>query len=245
MSTATPADQLRLLDVQAQESRRRHLSRQRQEALADPGLAAAAAAVAEAEAAESAARTAREEADAAVEALEQQGAQVSARIAKDEAQLIAGQAGAGTLQGLQREIESLTAKSAELDDLELEAMDAAEAAATVQQEAESATATARAAQSAVKERVAGVVAALDDELAAVAQARSVAADGIPAELLALYEGTLAKRGVGAARLFHGTSEGSGMALAPGDLAEIKRAAPEAVVFCPDSGVILVRDPEWA
>jgi predicted nucleic acid-binding Zn-ribbon protein len=64
-------------------------------------------------------------------------------------------------------------------------------------------------------------------------------------MLAIYEKTLAKRGVGAARLFHGTSEGSGMQLSPGDLAEIKGASEDEIVFCPDSGCILVRSAEWA
>ncbi|MDN6300811.1 MAG: DNA-binding protein, partial [Micrococcaceae bacterium] len=30
----------------------------------------------------------------------------------------------------------------------------------------------------------------------------------------------------------------------GDLAEIRAAAEDDVVSCPDSGVILVRSPEW-
>ena len=71
------------------------------------------------------------------------------------------------------------------------------------------------------------------------------AAGLDAGMLAVYEKTLAKRGVGAARLFHGTSEGSGMQLSPGDLAEIKAAAEDDIVFCPDSGCILVRSAEWA
>ena len=64
------------------------------------------------------------------------------------------------------------------------------------------------------------------------------------ELLAIYERSLAKYGVGAARLFHGKSEGSGMHLSAGDLVDIKKAAPETIVFCPDSGAILVRSEEW-
>ena len=64
-------------------------------------------------------------------------------------------------------------------------------------------------------------------------------------LLAVYEKTLAKHGIGAARLFHGTSEGSGMQLSPGDLADIRKAAEDDIVFCPDSGCILVRSEEWS
>ena len=69
--------------------------------------------------------------------------------------------------------------------------------------------------------------------------------GLDAGMVAVYDKTLAKRGVGAARLFHGTSEASGMKLSPGDLADIKSAAADDLVFCPDSGAILVRSDEWA
>jgi predicted nucleic acid-binding Zn-ribbon protein len=36
-----------------------------------------------------------------------------------------------------------------------------------------------------------------------------------------------------------------MALSPGDLAAIRAAAEDEIVFCPDSGCILVRSPEWS
>jgi len=73
---------------------------------------------------------------------------------------------------------------------------------------------------------------------------SAFAEALDAGMLAVYEKTIARRGVGAARLFHGKSEGSGMMLSPGDLAEVKAAADDDIVFCPDSGCILVRSAEW-
>jgi len=245
MVTAAPHEQLKLLAVQVHESRLRHLARLRTEAVADAALKAAVAAVASARSGLADAEAAREAADAAVEELETQGSQVAARIAKDEAQLLAGQAGAGTLQGLQREIESLTQKRSELDDAELEAMDAAEAATAAAGVAAGALAGAESAEAEERARVRALVAELDAEKEAESAARTQAAAGVPADLLAFYEATLQRRGVGAARLFHGVSEGSGLALSPGDLADIKRQAEDAVVLCPDSGVILVRSPEWS
>lgn len=244
MTTAAPADQRRLLDVQAHESRLRALTRQKLEAQRDPELAATAALVAQRSTEEHDAAALRLEADAAVAALEQQSVQIQARMKKDEAQLISGQSGTNTLQGLQREIEALTLKQSEVDDAEMEAMEAAEAAAEVHATATAATGESKAAQDAVKARVLATVAELEAELEQVRGLRAAAAEGIPADLLAVFETTLAKRGAGVARLFHGTSEGSGLALAAGDLAEIKRTPADLVVFCPDSGVILVRDPEW-
>lgn len=245
MSTANPTDQHRLLAVQAHESRLRALSRQRAEVLDDAELASAKAPLTRAEAEGTVAQQARVEADAAVQALEEQGAGVRARIAKDEAALVAGNAGAGTLQGLQREIESLNAKASELEDTELEALDAAEAAAGAVETTVAAISAARAAVDAARAAVDARVSEIDAELLAERAARAEEAAQVEPGLLEVYERTLAKYGTGAARLFHGTSEGSGMALSPGDLAEIKRAPAEQVVFCPDSGVILVRDPEWA
>jgi uncharacterized protein len=244
MVTAAPEEQLKLLAVQQHASRLRQLARQRAEAAQDPALAAAAQALADARAVAAEAEARRGEADAAVEALETQAATVAARIAKDEAQLIAGQAGAGTLQGLQREIESLSAKASELEDAEIEALDAAEAAAGEQAGADAAVAAAEAANEAVRSDVRERIAGLDAEAASAQADRDAAAALVQADLLALFEATLQRRGAGAARLFHGTSEGSGLSLAPVELAEIKRAAPDAVVLCPDSGVILVRHPDW-
>jgi predicted nucleic acid-binding Zn-ribbon protein len=79
----------------------------------------------------------------------------------------------------------------------------------------------------------------------VAEARAAFVDGLDRGMVEVYEKTLARRGVGAARLFHGKSEGSGMMLSPGDLADVKAAAEDDIVFCPDSGCILVRSPEWS
>jgi predicted nucleic acid-binding Zn-ribbon protein len=90
----------------------------------------------------------------------------------------------------------------------------------------------------------GQIGEVEAEKQAVQAQRVELAASFDAGLLGLYERTLAKRGVGAARLFHGTSEGSGMQLSPGDLADIRKAAEDEIVFCPDSGCILVRSPEW-
>ena len=83
----------------------------------------------------------------------------------------------------------------------------------------------------------GIRAELDEALAEVAAEATIVrgkraefAEGLDAGMLAIYEKTLAKRGVGAARLFHGTSEASGMKLSPGDLAEIKAASDDDIVF---------------
>ena len=158
------------------------------------------------------------------------------------------------LQGLDAKLKSLAnrrrslendPRSKDLEDIELEVMERLDSLRARQ-----------AAQQGIVDDIQGsfgtIRAELDAELAEVeAEAsglrtrRAEFAAGLDAGLLAVYEKTLAKRGVGAARLFHGTSEASGMKLSPGDLAEIKAAAADDIVFCPDSGAILVRSEEWA
>lgn len=244
MSTASPADQKLLLDVQAKESALRALLRRRAEVIADPRLPEARKVEAEAVAARDEAVAAREAADAAVSELEAKIAAVDAHVAKDERALLAGQAGSGTLQGLQREIENLGIRKGELEEAELEAMEEAEAAVAAAERAESAAAKATAATAELLAGLRVSLAQVDGEIGEAKAARAAAAAPVPAGLLSLYESTLERRGIGAARLFHGVSEGSGMALSPGDLAEIRRAAEDSVVLCPESGVILVRDPDW-
>ncbi|MGO1319770.1 MAG: CT398-like coiled coil hairpin domain-containing protein, partial [Galactobacter sp.] len=114
MITASPEHQRLLLNVQAHVSAANVIARQRREALQDPVLLAARESVDAARARVDATQSARRDADAEVQRLEDQAAKVAERIKGNEAKLMSGQSGASTLQGLQREIESLTATAAEL-----------------------------------------------------------------------------------------------------------------------------------
>ncbi|MGO3152256.1 MAG: zinc ribbon domain-containing protein [Galactobacter sp.] len=241
MITASPEQQRLLLELQAHVSAGNLLSRQRREALEDPELLSAREVV-------DAARLRRDEtaadqrtADAEVQRLEDQAAKVAERIKGNEAKLMSGQAGASTLQGLQREIESLTATAAELEDEELSALDSAESAATDVEAAESALAYATDQLTKVQAEVDARVAELDGRAAEESAARASVAAGVPEDLLADFEDRLSRHGVGVAKLVGSVSGGSGMALSPGDLAQIRAAAEDEVVYCPDSGVILIRE----
>lgn len=244
MAKASPAEQLLLLDLQALDSQIVKIDRAVKELATDPEIAAAEAAVAEAE---SVRREIAGESAAAQQALtdaERQVEKVQARIEKDRAQIDAGRGTARDMMALQHEIDSLTQKRGELEGVELELMEAAEEVAS-RLEGATASADGTAAQLAQLERARnGRGEELAGERRALVAQRAELAGRVDAALLALYEKRLAQRGVGAARLFHGTSEGSGMQLAAGDLAEIRGAAEDDVVFCPDSGAILVRSAEW-
>jgi predicted nucleic acid-binding Zn-ribbon protein len=148
------------------------------------------------------------------------------------------------LMALQSDIESLTKRRGELEDVELEAMETLEDATARQGAQQALVAQMQSVLDGVVAEIREKLGALRMERDATAGERAELAATFDPALLAIYDRTLTKYGVGAARLFHGTSEGSGMQLSPGDLADIKNAAADDVVFCPDSGAILVRSAEW-
>ncbi len=84
-------------------------------------------------------------------------------------------------------------------------------------------------------------AVVDGELARVGTERSVAATGVPGDLLARYDRLRAHHGgIGAARLVDGSCTGCHLALSPRDLDDVRRAPEDAVLACEACGRILVR-----
>ncbi|SDI93135.1 hypothetical protein SAMN04488693_13512 [Arthrobacter subterraneus] len=244
MAKAPQAEQLRLLDLQAKDSKLNQLQRQAATVRANPELAALAAQVAAAESELVTAATNLGDAERDLKRAEDDVQSVVTRLERDEQRLNSGTGSSKDLTALQSEVASLTRRRSDLEDIELEVMERVETARTARDDArkrsDSVQARLRELENARDEELAGI----DAERAQVQAARDELAASFEPALLAIYEKTLAKRGVGAARLFHGRSEGSGMQLSPGDLADISRAAEDDVVFCPDSGCILVRSAEW-
>lgn len=244
MAKAAPAEQLRLLELQALDAKIKQLNHRAKILREDPRLSDLQAGLAVAqsdlvlrstEVADTQRELTRSETD--VE-------QVATRIARDEAKLNSGTGLSKDLVALQHDLASLAKRRSDLEDIELEVMERLEAATARQ-----------AKQQGVVDDILGSLAGIRDELDAqlaevaaeregVLKDRQALAESFEEGLLAIYERTLSKRGIGAARLFHGTSEGSGMQLSPGDLADIRKAGADDIVFCPDSGCILVRDGEW-
>lgn len=244
MAKASSAEQLRLLELQALDSRINKL-RSRARSVSDDsaiaGLqsrraAAASRVVAAAtEVADIERELARAEADVA---------SVVSRLERDRQHLDSGKGGSKELTALQSEIESLQRRRSALEDVELEVMERLEAAKSTEADLRGAAQALDAELAALEEKRDAELAEIETERADVVTQRAELADTFDAGLLAVYEKTLSRHGIGAARLFNGTSEGSGMQLSPGDLAEIRKAAEDDIVFCPDSGCILVRSAEW-
>ncbi|MHA7264746.1 zinc ribbon domain-containing protein [Arthrobacter sp. TMN-37] len=244
MAKAPPEEQLRLLDLQALDSRLNQLQRQAAVVLNNPGIAALQAKVATVDGELVKATTELADLEREFTRAEDDVQAVVVRLERDEQRLNSGQGTSKDLTALQSEVASLTRRRSDLEDVELDVMERLEQARTDQQAVQQRT-------DAVRSELATLEAARDAELedlraqrAGVQAQRDELAATFEAGLLGLYEKTLARRGVGAARLFHGKSEGSGMQLSPGDLADISKAAPDDLVMCPDSGSILVRSAEW-
>ena len=169
---------------------------------------------------------------------------VRARAARDQARLTAGQGGHKELESLQHEIATLQRRQSDLEDAELEVMERLETATA---DVERLTAE----QASLQAKVDDVTAArqaeeadLDAERDRLVQQRSGLVTGIDQPLLALYEKIReASGGIGAALLRSRRCEGCRLELNPQDLQRIRAAAADEVVRCEECRRILVRTGE--
>lgn len=245
MAKAAPAEQLKLLELQGLDAKLKSLSNRRRTLETDPRISDLESALSVASGELGAAKMAVHDAEAELRRSEADVEQVVSRIERDEARLNSGTGLSKDLVALQHDIASLNRRRSTLEDVELEVMERLDGLRERQSAQQQIVDDVQASFAVIRAELDAALGEISTEAAAVGSQRSEFAAGLDAGLLAVYEKTLAKRGVGAARLFHGKSEGSGMQLSPGDLAEIKAAAADEVVFCPDSGCILVRSADWA
>jgi predicted nucleic acid-binding Zn-ribbon protein len=147
------------------------------------------------------------------------------------------------LERMQHELVSLERRISTLEDDELEVMARLEDA---QRDLDALGAQVTAAD----ERLTALAASRDEKagdiavsLEKVTAERGAAADGMPADLMALYEKLRAAQGVGAAPLRARECGGCHMTLNPSYLGVIAKAPADEVVRCEECSRILVRTPE--
>jgi uncharacterized protein len=181
-----------------------------------------------------------EDAKAEQQRLESDIAVVEQRRARDAERLQASSS-PKDIEALEAEIASLERRRSTLEDAELEVMERAETAeqelAGIRAEQEELTASVDSltvAREAERER-------FEREQNDAKADRMVVAQGIPQELLDLYERQRARYGVGAAAVRGGMNLGTNLTLAPSDLASVRSAAADEILIDSDSGAILVRD----
>ena len=239
---APAADQLRLLDVQALDTRldqlahrRSHLPEHavisdletRQAKLRDDLVAA------ETEQGDIAREQTKAESD--VE-------QVRARAARDQQRLDAGQVSSPKeLESLQHEIATLARRQADLEDVVLEVMERAEAVAErvasltgQRSELESQLATATSTRDASTTEI-------DTQVEATRSERAQTVSGLDAALVELYEKVRAQQGgTGAAPLHQRRCMGCRLDINPTDLQRFRTAEEDEVLRCEECRRILVR-----
>jgi predicted nucleic acid-binding Zn-ribbon protein len=242
---AEPAVQLRLLDLQALDSRLAQIEHKRRSL---PQLAT----IADLEGRIAALRDRIVAGETEVDDLERGLAkaesdveQVRARAAKDQVQLDSGRVtSAKELESLQHEIASLARRQGSLEEDELEVMEKLE-------DARSALAVLTAERDGLCAGLETATAERDEAWSAgdrdrewVSSERTKVLPDIPADLLALYDKLRADHdGVGAAALHQRRCEGCRMEMNPHDIGRIREAAPDAVLRCEECRRILVRTPE--
>lgn len=181
-----------------------------------------------------------EDARAELSRLESDVEIVEARMTRDS-ERVQHTASVKDVAALEAELQSLRKRRGDLEDIELAIMERIEALEIQLAgiDAEGADIEGKVAQLEA-ERTAEIE-TLERKRTDASADRTAIASGLPADLVALYEKQRDRYGVGAARLVGGVSLASNMKLSPSDLAEVRSAADDEVVLCPDSGAILIRD----
>jgi predicted nucleic acid-binding Zn-ribbon protein len=166
------------------------------------------------------------------------------RAARDRARLDAGTGTAKDLQAIQHELTSLSRRQSELEDIELEVMERAEALGEHVRVLERD-------QQELGARLAAAVEARDEALGeyatereSVAGRRAAAVEAVGEDLVALYERIRGSHaGIGAAELRQRRCGGCHIELNQVDLNRFTQAPADEVLRCEECGRILVRTAE--
>lgn len=232
----------RLLELQAHDTTLDQLRHRRATLPERAELAAIAARRVEVEAGVAEPRAERSELARRQGRLEDEVAGVEEKVAAVDRQLYGGAiTSPKEAQALQADLESLKKRQSTLEDEVLELMEAAEPLDEHLRSADDELA----ALAADHDRVTGVLAAaeaavdvdIDEHLAG----REALVADVPAELVATYEAMRPQfGGVAVARLQGATCQGCHLTLAAGEVDQLRREPPEALVHCPECARILVR-----
>ncbi|MEU2419593.1 C4-type zinc ribbon domain-containing protein [Streptomyces sp. NPDC007851] len=242
---AAPADQIRLLDVQALDVRLQQLAHKRKSLPEHAEIESLTKDLTQLRDLLVAAQT--EESDTAREQTkaEQDVDQVRQRAARDQQRLDSGAVTSPKdLENLQKEIVSLAKRQGDLEDVVLEVMERRESA---QERVAELSERVGAVQGRIDEATArrdSAAEQIDTEAATVTKEREVIAGAVPADLLKLYDKLREQQGgIGAAKLYARSCQGCRQELAITELNEIRSAAPDTVIRCENCRRILVRTAE--
>ncbi|HLV04136.1 hypothetical protein [uncultured Georgenia sp.] len=245
MTTAPVADQRRLLDVQALDTRAAKLNHQRRSLPVLETLAELEARLEDLRRAQVEERTTISDTRRELTKAEGDVEQVRQRAARHQSRLDSGAVTAKDAQALQAELEQLARRQADLEEVELEVMERLE-------EAEGRLAELERQEAAIAADIARHTEArdaewstIDAELASIAAERSSIVEEIDPGLMALYDRVRERTGgLAAIALYGSRTEGTQLDFSLTELDAIHSAPPEQVVQHEDYGYIIVRmDPK--
>lgn len=244
MAKAAVADQLKLLELQALDTKLAQLAHRARTVAANPEIA-------DAESRSSASGRELVEIDTAIDDTRRELTRaendvevVAARIDRDQKRLDSGSGTSKDLTALQSELSSLSKRRSDLEDVELEVMERMEALNVRRAEHQEAAETLTGTLNTLSEKRDAELAGIRAEEETVRKEREQMAAGIDSALVASYDKIRANHnGVGAGALHQKRCEACRMELNPRDLADIAKRAEDDVVRCEECGRILVRTPE--
>ena len=165
------------------------------------------------------------------------------RAARDQARLDAGIGSAKDLQAFQSELESLARRQSDLEEIELEIMERAEAVQSDVAELERGRGELTERIDRLTQERDARLGELDGEAAQVGAPRESLVEAVGADLVALYEKIRTTSGTGAAALRQRRCGGCQLELNNVELGQIRDAAADEVLRCDECRRILVRTAE--
>ncbi|MEE4543707.1 C4-type zinc ribbon domain-containing protein [Streptomyces sp. V4-01] len=239
---AEPADQIRLLEVQALDSRIAQLDHKRKSLPEHAELERLGADLTQLRDLLVAARTEDSDTGREQTKAEQDVDQVRQRAVRDQQRLDSGAVTSPKdLENLQREITSLAKRQSDLEDVVLEVMERREAAQQRATELTGRVASLETKVGEAEQRKTAALSGIDAEGFTAAKEREVLASAVPDDLLKLYDKLRAQQGgVGAARLYQKRCEGCRLELNITELNDLRAAPAGTVVRCENCRRILVR-----
>jgi hypothetical protein len=166
--------------------------------------------------------------------------QVVTRLDRDEKRLADGSASAKELEKLQHEVQTLSARRAELEEVELEIMLRIDSIKERLQELRTEETVLAATSEEIQDRKVVASQAIESEIESLIEERKAITATVDGALLDLYEKIRSNSGTGAAAMRDGRCDGCHLAINSVEISRIKTLPSDEVVRCEECRCILVR-----
>jgi predicted nucleic acid-binding Zn-ribbon protein len=166
--------------------------------------------------------------------------QVVTRLERDEKRLMEGNANPKELEKLQHEVQTLTVRRSELEEVELEIMLRSDSIKERLAELRTEEATRLSASEEIHARKAVASEKIQSEIASLTEERKAIETTVDGALLVLYEKIRSNDGTGAAAMREGRCDGCHLPINSVEISRIKSLPTDEVVRCEECRCILVR-----